>query len=272
MMPMRIGFTSEHPEDRPVEHAPIAPGQVTPPRKSVVRVYFEARNMTLAYYNDRFDLHCGDLVYVDGKLEGLRGRVTGVNYNFRIRVADYQRVIALVDTAVSGRFYMAGSHFVTFDRAALPAEKVRLWYLPPAGDDEEIVSGSDDTTFRLDDLAGLKASPEIVERGKDYFDQNRVRYLCIDGTQGYALVEGSEPYEVEFEYSNGEISSLTCSCFCNYSCKHEVATLLQLWELLKRIEEHYAEEYERSRYFAAIFKPVFFAFAIDGRETGSFTL
>ena len=27
----------------------------------------------LAYYNDRFDLHVGDIVFVDGRLEGLRG-------------------------------------------------------------------------------------------------------------------------------------------------------------------------------------------------------
>ncbi len=60
--------------------------------------------MTLAYYNDRFDLHCGDLVYVDGKLEGKRGRVVDVNYNFRINLADYKRVIGVADTNVSGRF------------------------------------------------------------------------------------------------------------------------------------------------------------------------
>ena len=39
-------------------------------------------------YNDLFDLHPGDLVYVDGKLEGHRGRVTDVNYNFKIKVSD----------------------------------------------------------------------------------------------------------------------------------------------------------------------------------------
>ena len=36
--------------------------------------------MTLPYYNDQFDLHRGDLVFVDGKPEGLRGRVVNVTY------------------------------------------------------------------------------------------------------------------------------------------------------------------------------------------------
>ena len=34
----------------------------TEPRKSVVEIHFPARNMTLPYYNDQFDLHRGDLV------------------------------------------------------------------------------------------------------------------------------------------------------------------------------------------------------------------
>ena len=54
-------------------------------RKSVVQVYFPERHASYAYYNDRFDLKCGDIVFVEGKLEGIRGRVTEVNYNFKIK-------------------------------------------------------------------------------------------------------------------------------------------------------------------------------------------
>ena len=50
-------------------------------RKSVVRVLFESR-INLTYYNDLFDLHYGDIVYVEVKLEGKRARVNDVNYNF----------------------------------------------------------------------------------------------------------------------------------------------------------------------------------------------
>ena len=51
-------------------------GEIKP---TIVQIFFPDRNRTLSYYNDRFDLHMGDIVFVDGKLEGLRGRVTAVS-------------------------------------------------------------------------------------------------------------------------------------------------------------------------------------------------
>ena len=102
--------------------------------------------------------------------------------------------------------------------------------------------------------------------------ENRVRYISIDGTNGYAIVEGTENYEVEFEYNNGMISRLVCGCFCSYNCKHEFAAMLQLRETLEIIEKNYAAEYEKSGYFAAVCKGTLFAFAIDGKEAGSITL
>ncbi len=271
-MTFKIGFTADQPKRKCAEALHNASQKTAVPRRSVVQVYFAGRNMTLAYYNDRFDLHRGDMVYVDGKLEGMRGRVTDVNYNFKIKVSDYKRVIAVVDTNVSGRFFVAGSHFVTFDREALPSSKAVTWFKAPAKEDDEFLSGSDDTSFRLDDLKGMDVSSVIAERGYDYFMDNRVRYVSLDGTKGYAIVEGSEGYEVEFDFRNGEISGLVCSCFCSYNCKHQVAVMLQLKETLEFVEKHYADEYERTGYFAAIGKGTLFAFAVDGRETGSFTL
>ena len=271
-MTFRIGFAAEHPENKSAETEYTVPHQAAAPRRSVVQVYFEGRNMTLAYYNDLFDLHRGDMVYVDGKLEGMRGRVTEVNYNFKIKVSDYKRVIAVADTAVHGQFHMAGSHFVTFDREALPVSRAASWFKAPAKQEDEFVSGSDDTTFSLYDLSNMGVSAAIAERGHDYYMENRVRYICVDDTRGYAIVEGSKPYELEFEYRDGEISGLVCSCFCGSGCKHEFAAMLQLKETLELIEKHYADEYARTGFFAAVSKGTLFAFAIDGRETGSFTL
>lgn len=271
-MAFKIGFAAEPPKKKPSEATCTVPQQSAAARKSVVQVYFAGRNMTLAYYNDQFDLHHGDMVYVDGKLEGVRGRVTEVNYNFKIKVSDYKRVIAVVDTTVNGQFFMAGSHFVTFDREALPNSKVITWFKAPAKEEDEFVSGSDDTAFWLDDLSSMKVSAAIAERGHDYYMENKVRYISIDGTKGYAIVEGSDAYEVEFEYRDGEISQLICSCFCSYNCKHEFAAMLQLKETLEMVEKHYGDEYERTGYFAAVAKGTLVAFAIDGKETGSFTL
>lgn len=165
-MKIKIGFASEYPSTKASEKN-CTPSQVqTMPRESVVQVYFAERNMNLAYYNDKFDLHCGDIVYVDGKLAGKRGRVTDVNYNFKIKLSDYKRVIAVVDTDVRGRFYMTLGHFISFDRSALPREKVASWFTAPAGEDDEFASGRDDSSFRLDDLNGIKLSAAVAEAAR----------------------------------------------------------------------------------------------------------
>ena len=242
------------------------------PRKSIVQVRFPGKGMALAYYNDQFDLKLGDLVYVDGKLEGQLGRVVEISYNFKIKISEYKKVVAVCNTTVHGQFFMANSHFVTFNPATLPKEQISLWFKAPEDEDEEYVSGSDDSSFRLEDLSGMKVSHTIAERGHDYYMENRVRYICLDGTHGFAIVEGSESYAVEFEYCEGEISNLICDCFCSYNCKHEFAAMLQLRETLDIIEQHYAAEYAETGYFAAINKGTLFAFAVDGKEQGSFIL
>jgi hypothetical protein len=99
--------------------------------------------MALSYYNDEFDLKVGDRVYVDGKLEGQLGYITGVSYNFKIKLSDHKKVIAVVDTEVHGQFFLAGSHFIAFDPAVLPKEQIALWFKAPAQDDEEYVSKID---------------------------------------------------------------------------------------------------------------------------------
>lgn len=60
----------------------------------------------------------------------------------------------------------------------------------------------------------MRVDVAVAERGYAYYAENRVRYLCLDGMKGYALVEGTEPYDVEFVYSDGMIYALTCSCYC----------------------------------------------------------
>ena len=270
-MAFKIGFMAERSEKKP-EAPGVVKQQCMAPRKSVVQVAFPGRGASLAYYNDLFDLRVGDIVYVDGKLEGQRGRVTDITYNFKIKVSDYKRVIGLADTQVHGQFFNAGSHFLTFDRWALPQSQVITWYKAPAKEEEEIVSGSDDSSFRLDDLNGMNVTPVIAERGHTYYMENKVRYLCLDGGKGYAIVEGTEAYEVEFEYRNGEINGLTCSCFCSFPCKHEFAAMLQLRETLEKIEKHYTAQYEKAGYFAAVHMGSLFSFAINGKETGGLTL
>ena len=268
----RIGFTSC--SDEPVSRS--IPSAVSPtkgaPRKSVVRVHFSARNMTLSYYNDAFDLKVGDIVYVEGKLEGLQGRVVDITYNFKIKLSDYKRVISVVDTEVKGELFFGGSHFISFDPALLPYAKVISWFKAPDKMDDIYAFGNDDTSFQLDDLSTMKISRDVAERGHDDYLESRVRYICLDGSKGRAIVEGTQTYELEFEYKNGEIRDLTCSCFCSYPCKHEFAAMLQLRETLELIAKDYEPQYQATNYYAAVFKGTLMRFAIDGKDTGSFIL
>ena len=256
-------------ESKKVEMELVVQQEVVPV-KSLVQVYFPERNQTLTYFNDQFDLKRGGFVFVDGKLEGIRGIVREVNKNFKIKVADYKKVISVADTNVSGQMHMAGSHFVSFDTSVLPYEKIRTWYLPPVKPEDEFETGNDDAVIILDKLGDMKVSQAIWERGREYYMDNHVRYICAETGHGRAIVEGGRAYEVEFDFVDGEIRNLICTCPCGYTCKHEVAVMMQLKETLDLIKKHYADLHHG--YFAAIVKSDLFHFAIDSHETGSFTL
>ena len=268
----RIGFASCSDETAPQGSSTAAAAGKNTPVKSVVRVHFPARNMTLSYYNDAFDLKVGDLVYVEGKLEGLRGRVVDITYNFKIKLSDYKRVISVADTEVEGELFFAGSHFIAFDPAVIPYDKVLSWFKAPDQEGDVYASGNDDSGFDLHDLSTMKISHDIAERGHDYYMENRVQYICLDGAKGRAIVEGTRSYELEFEYMNGEIRNLICDCFCSCPCKHAFAAMLQLRETLDFIKENNPDCFARSNYFAALSKTVFFSMAVDSRKVGSFTL
>lgn len=240
------------------------------PRASIVQVYFPHRGMGWAYYNDSFDLKVGDFVYVEGKLEGYRGRVTEVTYAFKIKISDYKKVIAVVDTNVAGELYLADSHMVAFERDVIPFSKVVTWFKAPEND-EDYVSGNDDAfRFPLDDLSKMKISRDAADRGHDYYMENKARFVEIDGTRGHAIVEGSENYEIEFDYIDGEISNLKCSCFCAGACKHEFAAMLQLKETLEFIKKNYEDEY--NGYFAIISKGVFVNTVMNKKVSGKISL
>lgn len=139
--------------------APAAPAE-TAAVPSVVRVFFPERGQAYSYYNDRFDLHDGDLVYVSGKLARQRGQVVAVDYNFRIRLADYERVIGAADTAVRGTFYALGAHLVTLEPNVLPFRQVRGWFLPPEADGEYAVGHGPGRCMRSSSCPSRPASPK----------------------------------------------------------------------------------------------------------------
>jgi hypothetical protein len=241
------------------------------PRKCIVEIKFPDVYKPYTYYNDKFNLEIGDRVFVDGKLEGIMGVVVNITYNFKIKLSDYKRVIGKADTNVHGEFNFAGSHFVSFDSNALTFGKVITWYKAPENE-EEFVNGSDGSSFPLETLEGLKFDEYNLENGKEIYMENSVEYVELNDTKGRAIVVTSKPYIVEFTYKNGEISELYCKCYHLTPCKHCFATLFQLRETLKAIEENYSEQFKKSNYFATVFKPKFFNLAVNNKTTGSINL
>lgn len=268
----QIGFSTEHPTTERKERAAVSKQGDNSCKPSLVQVFFEEKGMTLTYYNDRFDLRRGDPVFVSGKLEGHRGRVTTVCYGFKIRPSDYERVISVADTEVHGDFFAAGSMFAVMDEAALPPTQAKSWFLPIGTEGDEYITASDGSSFPLENLKEMGVSDAVAERGHGYYMENRVRYLHLGNGKGYAIVEGKKPYEVEFRYADGRISDLVCSCYCSGCCKHTFAAMLQLKELLGNLESEREQAVHNGAPISAMHKGTFLTFALLGYDTICFSL
>ena len=66
---------------------------------------------------------------------------------------------------------------------------------------------------------------EIIERGKKYYKQGRVRSLVVDSDSAAAVVIGSRNYRVRINLATGEFK---CTCPYEFNCKHAVAVILAL--------------------------------------------
>ena len=253
---MKIGFnlSNEKREDAPL---PTQTVTTTEPIKSLVDVYFPESGVKFPYYNDSFDLHKGDLVYVDGKFEGEKGRVVAVYYTFKINLDHYKRVVHKIDTTVKGELFFANGHMISFERDVIPKQKLTSWFLPPQADEVITVEDTSATFYPLHELNKIPVPDHIIERGEEHYMENRVVYVEIDGERGYAIVDGTKPYELEFSYRNGSVTLPLCPCFCSGTCKHQVALLLQLRETIDLIESDYKDKFDG--YFALLQRDAFFS-------------
>ena len=264
-MKNKIGFAVDC-APKMEETPPIQPPKNTPV-KSLVEVNFPFKDAFYTYYNDRFDLKVGDIVFVEGTMEDEYGEVIKVTKKFKIKPADYKRVISVADTTVAGKMHFLEEHVVSFDPLVLPYEKIRTWFI--GGEDEEpyeIVS--DDLGFSLNELERMDVTKQVFDKGWDYYMSDYVMYLSVNGTQGRAIVQRHKAYEVEFDFIDGEIRNLFCNCPCGGTCKHSVAAILQLKDLLSKLNEYYPDMDHSC--FAAIPKVTFMQYAVKNRQRGSF--
>ena len=269
----KIGFSAEDYKADASEKDEVCPvDSEKKGKKSLVKVFFPARSAEYTYYNDSFNLNKGDIVYVEGKLEGVMGIVREVKYKFKIKLSDYKKVLQAVSFKASGSFYMTKTDMLTFTEGALSYDNVRLCYIPPLKDDDEFVSGDEcdeeEKSFLLSDIPSDTFSETVVFRGTDYFYSGKVVYLELDGKKGRAIVEGTKNYEVEFRFNNGEISSLLCTCYCTDNCKHEYAVLMKLKRTLEFIEKEHKKEYEETGYFSVMNKIDFLNFGAVYKDSG----
>ncbi len=273
-MKFKIGFTAEKEVEKKFPETEVQTPEEAPARESLVRVYFPQRGFDCTYYNNLFDLHVGDLVYVDGKLEGKRGRVIDVSYTFKIKLSDYKRVIAKIDTDISGEFCYVGDELFSFDRNTVPFGKILPYFKAPAKPDEEYVSAKENKFYNLDDLEGMGAYEHTIMTGKADFNCGEVLYLSVDGGKGHAIVGTDELHEIEFDFENGMIANITCDCWACGICEHGVAAVFALKSALEITEKHFAEKFEKSGYFAVMPKSIFMNVIalIDDDGVGSFVI
>lgn len=269
-MSIKIGFTAED-ENNEVN------GVLPPPdfvvdnqniiKKSVVDVIFPACHKPLSYYNDKFNLKKGDIVFVEGKFEGVAGRVVDVNFTFKIKISDYKRIVSVADTDIKGEFKFVLSELLTLDSYTIPYEKISRWFGLDSAEDE-FVSSVGDESYDLYNLGTLHISPVIAERGHDYFLNDNVLYVEFNKGNVKAIVKGTEYYNVEFKLNNGMVSGLLCNCYCTGICKHCFAVLLQIRALFDEIYKLYGENFAFD-YFAAVNKALFYDYVLTDKEEGT---
>ena len=202
------------------------------PVKSLVRIRFETFDRELTYFNDIFDLKEGDRVFVSGKLAGKVGYITSVTTKFRIRLSDYERVIAVAQTPVHGSYVPVMDKMLSYDSVALSPEEFRTWFLPPEEEikdgDGEIIYG-DGYVIPLDDPHNAEGgTPQVFDRALEYCRTGKIGYVSVRDGIGRAYVAGSEWYELEFTIRNNAIQEAYCSCPYAGLCKHLLAVAIML--------------------------------------------
>lgn len=226
-----MGFGRDEKKDVP-DPLVIPNDETMEPVVSLVRVRFDCFDKELTYFNDRFDLKEGDRVFVSGKLAGKIGYITSVSTKFKIRLSDYERVIAVAQTPIHGSYVPVIDKMLSYDSIALSPEAFRTWFLPPEEKNEdenyEIVYG-DGYVIPLDDPHSAEdVDHAVFERAMEYLRSGRIGYVSVKNGVGRAYVQGREWYELEFRLHDGRIEGAYCGCLYAGLCKHLLAVAIML--------------------------------------------
>lgn len=195
---------------------------------SLVKVSFEESQKVFEYYNDKFDLHIGDRVFVDGKMEGRIGLVVAVAKQFRINVKNYCRVIAHPTISFSGKFRRMNDKMVCLGSCCPSPEMFRAWISAENENDEEIVCG-EPFSVSLDAFGpSCEISEAVFRNALEYCQNGNVAYIRIEDGIGTAFVKGTKWYEIRFTVNGRQIEGVSCDCSYPYLCKHIIAVVITL--------------------------------------------
>lgn len=79
-----------------------------------------------------------------------------------------------------------------------------------------------------DDINEIFRYP-IVQRGKKYYEEDKIEFLEKIDNRYFAIVEGTEKYIVIVKYDEKEKKTqVYCSCPCEFYCKHICAVILAI--------------------------------------------
>ena len=96
----------------------------------------------------------------------------------------------------------------------------------------------------------IYASEGIIQRGRKYFHDGRVFDIQYDGSSAICLVEGSEDEDYEVSIKLQETKRIKVSCTCPHAdqvpvCKHIIASILALSDLLKETQTPRVSDWEK---------------------------
>ncbi|MEF9921340.1 MAG: hypothetical protein RR313_00970 [Anaerovoracaceae bacterium] len=209
---------------------------------SVVKVGFMNDGREFPYYNNKFDLKVGDIVYVDGKQEGKAGIVLSVISHFKVSKDYYKMVIAKLDLDIKGKYFNIGPFMSSYSKEAVSPEQFASWIFPPKEKEEEFYM-SDGYTVTLEPIfEGIEIDDGVKTRGIDLFYDDCVKYICLDGNKGQAFIKGSKWYKLDFLYEEGVIKNLLCECKYPGFCKHEVALCITIKNFAEEMMEKRKEK------------------------------
>ncbi len=223
-----IGFSISNKENKTDNTETIVPEVLEEePVRSVVTVHF-INEREYPYYNDMFNLKVGDVVYVDGKLKGIPGRVTEVTTKFKVSLDFYKRVTAKLNLEFHGVFKKSSCFMVCNNPNALTIEQTKSWYFPPREEEEKFFVG-DGYRIKLDSIMNNDDIDDVdFADAVDIVKDGEVKFITVKNGKGFAIVKRNKPHPVEFEYSNGVVSNLLCDCIKPNLCDHSLAVCIAM--------------------------------------------